>query len=136
MRETVLPAAFLVATAASFAGSAAARTASILTRSPAWMSRALTAGRPIFTVGRAIFATRASKEVLSSLISGSAIRSHGWNCTKSRTLVIRGGPAVSIALADGQTHQYIELGDQFDGFYISEPFVQSELPEASGSKDD
>ena len=67
--------------------------------------------------------SQASKEVLNGLVSGSAIRSHGWKLTRPRTLAIAGGPEVTVDEIDGQTHQYIELGDQFDNFRIWEPFV-------------
>lgn len=121
VNETIIPGTFLALTALSFAASTASRTALVLSRSPAWVSRALKVGRPLFQIGRAVFATRVSKEVLSSLVSGAAIRSHGRNCTRKKTFAIRGGPPVNIIEEGGLTHQYIELAEQFEGFYICEP---------------
>ncbi|KAI1293024.1 hypothetical protein HDE_06689 [Halotydeus destructor] len=118
--DSVVPVSLIVLTAASFAVSTVARTAVIASRAP-WVARALRYGRTVFQAGRTFVATKATKEVAAGMFSRAAVRSHGWNFTRDRKLVICGGPAVEITPGEnGELHQFIELGEQFDGFKIVE----------------
>jgi len=128
-KDIVEPVAFVALTAASLTTAVASRAALIAARAPAWAARVVRVGRPMLQLGRAVLVAKTGDKVRQDLTSNPAIRSHGWNFTKSRVLAIRGGPAVSIVESDdGELRQFIELtNEHFDNFTVVEPFPNGEL---------